>query len=309
MRDGGVMDTKFLRVRALYVRLFVVVAGLMLLVAAGFGYKAMDRAPELSLADTLARLPAEFRDLRNCEARGWESVSIHATDGTLTFACAPNKALPDALQSAMVKATGRYRQAYGAKVTGSIWAGLVGLLAIALAAAEWVARGAGKGFLLYEVDTPVFTQHAKRGALLALAAFAVMSILLSIGQLKMALYATAELPIIGFLLAWVAMEIAGRRIRLAAAFTALWTLLLISLFTTFPMASAFGHDFLGLAYILPALAIIWLASGLLPYATEGPPAWCRPKGIRVGMAVLMTIVFALLVAVPAEISDVLRRLW
>ena len=61
------MQLAKVRVRALYVRLTIVLAALMLIVAAIVGWWTKESAPPIGPADLVALMPGKYLDLESCE--------------------------------------------------------------------------------------------------------------------------------------------------------------------------------------------------------------------------------------------------
>lgn len=303
------MQLTKMRVHSLYARLVIVLAAAMLIVAAVVGWKAKDSAPPIGPADLVALLPDKYLDLASCQSRGWSGQIVNSPDNSSFYLCMPRGASTPELDEALKEGNDRYVQRYAIKTGALFWAAFMALIIGGLIASDWVARSAGKGFLLYEADTSLFSKAFMRSAAVIVVALVTMSVILSVGRVKQIMYASAEYPQVGFTIAWVVLELLGKRVRFAAALAASWTLLLLGTLLTWPAMNVVGKDMLGLVYVLPAAGLISLMQTLLPYQAYAPTYSRRSRGIRAGLAFLLSLCVGMLIIIPAEISDQLRSLW
>ena len=297
-----------MRVRTLYTRLIVVIAVTMLVVSALVGWKAKDSAPPIKPSDLVSLMPDKYLNLATCESRGWSAQGIHAPNGMNFFLCMPRGEPESELNEALRAGESRYLRGYALKIGVIFWAAIMAFIVLGLSAGDWIARAAGKGFLFYEADTPLISRSAKQSAIITAAAFVTMSLVLSFGMIKQAMFASFEYPLTGFLIAWMGLELGGRPVRFTAALVACWVLVLLSSFLTWPALGLIGKNWLGAAYILPAVGLISLMRTLLPYSSDVAPRMRRSKGNRAALAFLLTFGIGFLIVIPAEISDILRTL-
>ena len=306
-----------MRVRPVYARLLVVVAVVSLIVSGFVAWTSRDSAPPIGPSELVAGLPLQYRDVESCTSRGWVVASISAPNHEQFDLCLPTLdglhaggVIPDGLQAATLSNHDRYVRTYVLKQAVTVWIGFLVVLIVGLFAANWVADASGKGFLLYESDLPLLRSSFVQAVVVISVSILAMSIFLSIGRIKQAMWASAEYPLIGFLLVWVGFELFGKRVRFSAALVTLWSMVLLGAFVTWPLMEIMGKDALGLFYTLPALLLLTFMRRCMPHpGGEVPRPSRKSRGVRAGLALLLSFGFSMLLVIPAALSDLLRTIW